>query len=139
MSVIKDAERIGDYCKNINEVNDYHHLGDDRNDLVRDLRELDQEVEGTFQRVAKTFRESDEKSAQELIEREREVAKRCDDLLHRILKADNLSIPQAVAIALIARYLKRVAAHLGNIATSVVMPIHKLDYYDEDHLPPKSE
>jgi len=29
------------------------------------------------------------------------------------------------------RYLKRVRAHLGNIASSVVMPIHKIDYFDE--------
>jgi hypothetical protein len=30
------------------------------------------------------------------------------------------------------RYLKRVLAHSMNIITSVVMPLDRLDYYDED-------
>ena len=37
----------------------------------------------------------------------------------------------AVLMALLARYLKRLCLHLANIATSVVMPLHRLDYFDE--------
>ncbi|MHC4373968.1 MAG: hypothetical protein ACYSTO_07260 [Planctomycetota bacterium] len=32
---------------------------------------------------------------------------------------------------MIARYFKRIAAHLVNISTSVVLPISQLDYFDE--------
>jgi phosphate uptake regulator len=38
---------------------------------------------------------------------------------------------EAVLYTLLARYLKRVCLHLSNIASSVVMPLHKLDYFDE--------
>ena len=31
-------------------------------------------------------------------------------------------------------FFKRIIAHLGNVASSLVMPLHKLDYYDEKHL-----
>jgi hypothetical protein len=29
------------------------------------------------------------------------------------------------------RYYKRIGGHVLNILSSVVMPLHKLDYYDE--------
>ncbi len=52
-----------------------------------------------------------------------------------MLAAPGLSNRQAVTYTLLARFQKRIAAHLGNIASSLVMPIHKLDYFDEEYLP----
>jgi phosphate uptake regulator len=40
--------------------------------------------------------------------------------------------PHAVGRALAARYLKRIVAHLTNVLSAVVMPIDRLDYFDED-------
>ena len=40
--------------------------------------------------------------------------------------------PQAVARALAHRYLKRVVAHLMNLLSAVIMPLDRLDYFDED-------
>jgi hypothetical protein len=40
--------------------------------------------------------------------------------------------PHAVARALARRYLKRIVAHLTNVLSAVVMPIDRLDYFDED-------
>jgi len=45
-----------------------------------------------------------------------------------------LPVNQAVCIALTARHLKRIVAHLVNIATSVILPLSDLDYYDEKRL-----
>jgi hypothetical protein len=47
-----------------------------------------------------------------------------------------------VTYTLLARFDKRIAGHLGNIASSRVMPLHKLDSFDEQYLPgqePKPE
>jgi len=38
----------------------------------------------------------------------------------------------AVARALYFRFLKRLTAHLMNLLTSLVMPLDRLDHYDED-------
>ena len=38
---------------------------------------------------------------------------------------------EAVPRALLCRYLKRITAHLMNVITSLVMPLERLDYYDE--------
>jgi hypothetical protein len=32
---------------------------------------------------------------------------------------------------LLTRFYKRIAAHLSNVLSAVVMPLHKLDYFDE--------
>ncbi len=37
----------------------------------------------------------------------------------------------AVARALFYRFLKRITAHVMNLLTALVMPIDRLDYYDE--------
>ena len=38
---------------------------------------------------------------------------------------------EAVPRALLCRYLKRITGHLMNVITSLVMPLERLDYYDE--------
>ena len=61
---------------------------------------------------------------------EREIVKRCDKIIERLARSD-LDVNEAVALALMARYFKRLAAHLTNIATSVILPVSDLDYFDE--------
>ena len=54
-----------------------------------------------------------------------------DERVSALLKEDPPSA-QAVARALAHRYLKRVVAHLMNVLSAVIMPLDRLDYYDED-------
>ncbi|MHC5157824.1 MAG: PhoU domain-containing protein, partial [Planctomycetota bacterium] len=61
---------------------------------------------------------------------ESRIVKECDAILIN-LAASDLSTNEGVCYALIARYYKRIAAHLVNISTSVVLPISQLDYFDE--------
>jgi hypothetical protein len=42
----------------------------------------------------------------------------------------------ATAIALGTRYYKRIGGHVLNVLSSIVMPLHKIDYYDEDEVTP---
>ena len=41
------------------------------------------------------------------------------------------------ALVLGARFYKRIGGHVLNVLSSVVMPLHKVDYYDEDDIPPQ--
>jgi len=130
MSVVKDAERIGDYCKNLFEVQSLAHgvLSEER--YVPALSELAADILDTFEKTRRSFADGDTDLGHEIVEHELEIGHRCDDLIKR-LADDALTCRAAVACTLSARYLKRVSAHLGNIASSVVMPIHKIDYFDE--------
>lgn len=135
MSVVKDAERVGDYCKNMMDLPEYHRMHDDANAVTTELRRIQDQVLGLFPTVLAAFREEDEEAGAALVRQEREVTRACEAVIAQVLDAPNLSNRQAVAYTLLARFHKRVAAHLGNIASSLVMPIHKLDYFDEEYLP----
>lgn len=135
MSLVKDAERIGDYCKNLMDLTGYHMLRGDRNERVAEARAIERDIHGMFTQVAKAFRDSDEVLGAELVQQERSVTKACEALIGSILETPGFTVRQAVAYTLLARFDKRIAAHLGNIASSLVMPLHKLDYFDEDYLP----
>ena len=130
MSLVKDVERIGDYAKNLAEILDVSGaiLPDD--DTVAELREISTGIEGTFEAVAEVFAQSDEEEAVALIRQGRDMSHRCDALIDRIAKGD-YDAATTVAVTLGTRFYKRIGAHLLNILSGVVMPLHKLDYYDE--------
>ncbi len=51
--------------------------------------------------------------------------------VRELLAGGTPEAPDAVARALLYRYLKRINAHSMNVLTSLVMPLHRLDFYDE--------
>ncbi len=138
VSLIKDVERIGDYCKNISEIYDEGGgpIPDDDNEA--ELREIRAVVEDTFASVNHVFAESDAGTALDLIRRGREVNRRCDLLVTRVARSDH-DAATTTTLVLGARYYKRIQSHLLNILSGVVMPLHKLDYYDEDAIPEEME
>lgn len=130
MSVVKDAERLGDYCKNLYEVVNLLEKPLDK-EVYSDLfNGMDGKILEFFSETKKVFRESDEQGAGVLWEYERRIVKECDKIIVRLAKS-GLSTNEAVCFTLIARHFKRLSAHLANIGTSVVLPISDLDYFDE--------
>ncbi|MFO7779137.1 MAG: PhoU domain-containing protein [Nitriliruptoraceae bacterium] len=127
MSIVKDIERIGDYGKNLR-------------DLARDgvdlsgfpaWSELRTEIAQMITDTAEIFDARDEARARELLARGEELLDRFNDLVSAIVRGED-DRPHAVGRALAARYVKRIVAHLTNVLSSVVMPIDRLDYFDED-------
>jgi len=130
MSVVKDAERLGDYAKNLYEVTQLQDKPMDIELFRRYFDELDKDVSTLFQLTREAFVGSDETKAQMAWGYENKVAKWCDNVVSKLARSD-LSVNEAVCFTLIARYFKRIVAHLVNIATSVVLPLSDLDYFDE--------
>ena len=129
MSVAKDAERIGDYCKNVFEVGQFY-TEDFRVDRYHDpLEEIRREMESLFVAVRGAWRESDETAAKQAIKAADATRGRCDEMISLLL-SDQASIQmhEAVAYSLLARHCKRVAAHLANICTAVLGRIEDLDF-----------
>jgi len=132
MSVVKDAERIGDYCKNIFEVGKFYTDEFTTERYLKSLRDLRAEVEDLFTLTREAFRDSDAEKARTVIRRFGTFSKACDRLIQDLLQQrDDLPTAEGVAYSLLARHLKRIGAHLSNIATAVVAPVHRLDYADE--------
>lgn len=126
MSVVKDAERVGDYCKNLLEMAQLMTKPVTELKHSREVVEISQHVSRIFQESIQAFSEEDEGLAREIIEDEGLMNKRCDALIETIARSD-LGANEAVTTALWIRYLKRIEAHLSNICSSVVLPVHRLD------------
>jgi phosphate transport system protein len=129
MSVVKDVERVGDYAKNLYDLakfgadftaaEDFEYLARYR-DCIGKL--IDDAIEA--------FRARDPERARELIV---EADKYFSDFDDNVKAAFNSEGPasDAVARTLYFRFLKRITAHVMNLLTSLVAPVHRLDYYDE--------
>ena len=130
MSVIKDAERVGDQCKNIwdlaNEGIDFS-AADDLPWLIG-LRDQTSRYIAESSRI---YQERDIQAAHELIVEMDEAQDRFDECVVAQLKS-TAPAREAVPRALLCRYLKRVTGHLMNVITALVMPLERLDYYDEE-------
>lgn len=131
MSITKDAERVGDICKNLLEVAEAATTPPGRGSYGDRVRELLAEGEALFEPTVTGIINSDKDTACRAVEGARNLAKKCDAMIDDLMK-DKLPTRDAVLLTLLARYLKRVSLHLSNIASSVVMPLHRLDYFDEE-------
>lgn len=134
MSLVKDVERIGDYAKNLAEVRQYHPLPLPDDEYVGELQAIREGVEQSFSIAAEVFKTSDHERAVGLIRQGRSLTQRCDMLVSRVAASD-YGARDATAVVMGTRFYKRIAAHVLNVLSSVVMPLHKLDYYDEKEIP----
>lgn len=129
MSVVKDAERIGDYCKNIYEVGTFFEHEYTHGEFVGPLTEIREEIDALFPGVLQAIGNDDKSGARQVTATARSIGKRCEMIVHQLLGLrGGVPADEAVAYVLLARHYKRIAAHLSNIATSVVSPVPLLDF-----------
>ena len=127
MSVAKDIERIGDYCKNIwNLAQMGVNLsgGPDEEGLTKHRDRVAELIELTLD----AFSTQDTDKAHLLIPAIKSDTRHYDGHLVENVSSDlpgNVAAPRA----LFYRYIKRISAHLSNTLTSLVMPVDRLDYY----------
>ena len=133
MSLVKDVERLGDYAKNLSEASQIVNTPLPDDDLTGELRDIRDSVENFAKEAANVLDDSDVQRASKLTSEGRTVAKRCDALLSK-LAASDYSPGNVVKLTLGTRYYKRIDAHLLNLISSLIMPLHKLDYFDETFL-----
>ncbi len=138
MSLVKDVERLGDYAKNLADVVELRPDPPPDNEIIAELKEIRGGVEGAFGAAAEVFGTSDRERAIGLIQSGKSLAHRCDALLATIARS-NYDSTFTTAAVLGARYYKRIGGHVLNVLSAVVMPLHKLDYYDEKELAPEVE
>ena len=137
MSIAKDAERIGDYCKNLFEVGVHDSSGAGAIPMpYRDrLAPLPSRVDEVFELVEKAFPESNTKLAKAAIRAADAIRSDCDSIENDLLaERETMATHDAVACSLKVRYYKRLASHLANIATAIFGRIEDLDF----RKPPKS-
>ena len=97
------------------------------------LAATQQRIADHFSQLKQSFPESDENMAKEILKDYTFIKGECSRILHDLFSAQ-LSTPEAVATALLSRYLKRVNSHMSNIASGVVYPLDQIDFVRGDLL-----
>jgi len=131
MNAVKDAERIGDYIKNIYDVvRELMPETADRSLYKDKLCGYADIMRDTMLDTAETFTESDEVRARAIIDIAREQGQALESSIAEITRS-TLKTSDAVSLVLIMRFYKRIFSHLSNIASTVCMPVDKMDFFDE--------
>ncbi len=132
-AIVIDIERIGDYTKNILELASAHPKAFTGGKLQQEVESVESTVREMFASLPKCLEQSDETQARQLLGSHQTVVDTVDECLQeliagRILRSDSGC---AVTAALYLRYLKRVSAHLKNVASSVVNPYYRIGFREK--------
>lgn len=132
-SIIIDIERIGDYSKNIYEL---EQLSKDKSKLKIDTELLEKShfFLTQFDAIRQALSEDDEQMGKDIMDKLDPVRKSFDQYLCDVVVEPDIKVDEAVINALFARYLKRVAAHLENIASGIANPFHRIGFYKKQEI-----
>ncbi|MDF1699776.1 MAG: PhoU domain-containing protein [Planctomycetota bacterium] len=133
MSVTKDAERIGDYAKNILDLATLRPKKPEA-PYHAHLMGLKSRISSALADAHDIYDAQDAKRAAAFIESAEVIKDECDDKVEEILLHEGESSvgpAEPAATALCYRYFKRVISHARNVVTSLVVSVDRLDYYDE--------
>ena len=128
-----DIERIGDLTKNIAELAAGSPQAFDGGELDGEIAELEAIVDGIFRDIVPALKGSDEEGARKILQDHSELSGRVERGLQLLRNGEALAgqAGRAVTAALYLRYLKRVSAHLKNVATSVVNPYDRIGFEEK--------
>lgn len=128
ISTIIDIERVGDYAKNVYEQAE--RLGGPwpQKDGFTEVRGLVEDLGSIFAETARSVHAGDREQARKAMNRQYELNQTCEELLDELCDATELSAREVVVLALTIRFVKRIGAHLSNLASSVVNPFDRIGF-----------
>jgi phosphate uptake regulator len=126
ITIVIDIERLGDYSKNVLDLSKDidTKLEGKYFDAIRKLRD---ELEPLFEGTVSVIKGLEKDAGKLEMQKCTVIAKRCDELLDKLLD-ERLSTKKAILATLLLRYLKRIASHLKNVASSAVNPFARIGY-----------
>ncbi len=127
ITIVIDIERIGDYSKNLIELS-HKYPQRLKGKYIERIREIEKDIEGLFDGTINAFKNADIDLAKQIMERHARIAVHCEKVVEDLVEDTEVSSRMGIICALLARYLKRVSAHLKNIASGVSNPFHRLGY-----------
>jgi len=131
INIVVDIERIGDYSKNILDLAKHYPKKFVSEKFSDDLRTIEKAVIERFSTTVGAVEDMDEKIANDLLSTYRDdLGKISDDLVASSIsgKVEIGKENKTASVALYARYLKRIGAHLKNITTAIINPFESIGY-----------
>jgi phosphate uptake regulator len=137
VSIVIDVERIGDYTKNITELATMHQKRLDGGPFEENIAAIENHLHDIFPKVIELLKKQDVEMARDILRREEPIGKMSEAIVYAIVTEDGkgLGVKSAVCLSLYARHLKRINAHLTNIASAVVNPFPRLGFRMKERTP----
>ncbi len=134
VSVVIDIERIGDITKNIVDLALGHPGKLGCGSYEPDVRKIETTVKTMFSLLIEALPTSEPTKAKEVMSEHWWIARRIDEILNALISTGDSSLKccDAVTTALYVRFLKRISAHLMNIASSIVNPFDRIGFRQDD-------
>ena len=130
--IAKEIERIGDYSKNIAELAEMIPGGVNWGDHEGAMRDLRRQVLEMFDLAFQTVESNDATAGRKCEEIYHLAAKFCDDTVEVVVtpgeEDGDMVDRHHLALVLMLRYTKRVAAHLRNTVMTVTNPYNRIGY-----------
>ena len=131
LNIVVDIERVGDYTKNILDLTLNHPNKIISEEISSDLHNIENEIIERFKKTIYALDNQDKDSANELLKTYKSsLATKSDLIVNKCISGENTfeESSKTTSVALYARYLKRVGAHLKNITTTIVNPFEYIGY-----------
>lgn len=133
LTIIIDVERIGDYTKNILALAVRHPDRLCGGAHEQALKEIETGIEAHLPIVIDSLKNQNKKKARSVMQDEEQISKKSDSIVNSMIESLDApsSCPDAVALALYARYLKRINSHLTNVASAIVNPFPRIGFREK--------
>lgn len=132
LNIVIDIERIGDYTKNLADLVEMLPGKILLEEYEEEFTRLEKSTMKAFDLTIKGLEEDDVTAAEQVVQLYDDVGKKCNSELKDIITSKAASQEMVekryLAMVLLLRYLKRVNAHLKNVATNITNPFHKVGY-----------
>jgi len=134
LTIIIDVERIGDYTKNILSLAMRHpeRLKGGPHEEV--LQEIEKTIDSHFPIVISSLKSQSKDEGRLVMSKEDSLGKMSDSIVNAMIESSEQATKcsDSVGLALYARYLKRINAHLTNVASAIVNPFPRIGFREKD-------
>jgi phosphate uptake regulator len=125
ISIVHEAERIGDLAKTLAKTADLAHR-QRMGPLVEPLRDLRDRIMNMFDLAQEGFVSENESLARDLMRDHERNKDEVTRYLKMVADREDITPNEGVVYAMAARMMSRVSSHLANIASTVVCPFDQI-------------
>jgi phosphate transport system protein len=131
LNIVIDLERVGDYTKNLAELDAMFPRSLDFGEYTMVVQEVVDKTGQLFSITHQVIEHGRQEDAERGLAVYQRIKLLCDSHIKLAVQFETAddSVPRAlVAMVLLLRYLKRVGAHLKNVCSAEVNPFHRIGY-----------
>lgn len=127
-AIAVDYERIGDYCKNIAQLGLMYPTMLTPSPYFDLFSEIHANISSMFDLTIRALEESDTEKAQAVMTMHVETKQLHAQVITKLNNGESIDIKTAIVYALLTEFLRRISAHLQNIASTVVQPFDRIGF-----------